>query len=191
MKDDAAAGWTIAAEAASTLVLKSCLCVAGLGSVLIPLSSVMAGASGALSSHVTATLHALGSGDSASPHLDMLPSAPVLPAPVAYHLPQQAAVNQIMQQQQAACASNAPGGAATTGGRARLGGAVPSTTSLAALVPHVPQVTPPPPPHAPAALAAAVVNSEASAPSAGTASQTKALPCMAARVQYKCKSRSV
>lgn len=142
----------------------------------------MAGASGVLSSHVTATLQSLGPGGSASPDFaDMMPSAPVLPAPVAYQMPQQATVNQIMQQ--AAASALNTSAVATTAGRGRLAGAHPAvaSTSLAALVPHVPQVVappPPPPPHVPPASAAAAANSEASAPSAGIASQTEALHCM-------------
>ena len=144
----------------------------------------MAGASGVLSSHVTATLQSLGPGGSASPHFaDMVPSAPVLPAPVAYQMPQQATVNQILQQAAASALNTSGAATTTTAGRGRLAGAHPAvpSTSLAALVPHVPQVAPPPPPHAAAALtaaAAAAANSEASAPSAGNTSHTKALPCM-------------
>lgn len=139
----------------------------------------MAGASGALSSHVNATLQSLshqGGRGSASPHphpADMLPSAPLLPASSAHHMPQQATVDQIMQQ--AAAFASTTSGAATTAGRGRQGESHPNvgSTSLAALVPHVPQVAPPP--HAATVLAAAAAKSEASAPSAGIASYTNSL----------------
>lgn len=145
----------------------------------------MAGASGAFSSHVNATLQSLGQqgrggqqGGSASPHphphpAHMLPSAPLLPASTAQHRPQQATVDQIMQQ--AAAFASTTSGAATTAGRVRQEGSHPNvgSTSLADLVPHVPQVAPPP--HAPAVLAPAAAKPEASAPSAGIASHTNSL----------------
>lgn len=156
------------------------LYLAGLGPVLVPLSSVIAGASGVLPPHITAALQSLGPGGSAAPHFaNTVPSAPVLPAPTAGQLLQQAAVNQVLQQQAAAAsAPNLPSAqaraaAASTAGKARLGGGYPGVgpTSLAALVPHVPS-----PPHvagslaaAVAAAAAAAAKSEAPTASAGTA----------------------
>lgn len=165
------------------------MCLAGLGPVLVPLSSVMAGACGVLPPHITAALQSLGPGGngSAPPQPpNMLPSAPVLPAPSVSQLLQQAAVNQVMQQVAAAAPNMSSGqavqsnsGVGTTAGRGRLAAPHPgvASTSLAALVPHVPQLAPPP--HATAAMpvAAAAAKSEASAPSAGTASYTSALRC--------------
>ncbi|KAL3158372.1 High mobility group [Trebouxia sp. C0009 RCD-2024] len=143
------------------------LYLAGLGPVLVPLSSVIAGASGVLPPHITAALQSLGPGGSAAPHFaNTVPSAPVLPAPTAGQLLQQAAVNQVLQQQAAAAsAPNLPSAqaraaAASTAGKARLGGGYPGVgpTSLAALVPHVPS-----PPHVAGSLAAAVAAAAAAA----------------------------
>lgn len=135
--------------------------------MLVPLSSVIAGASGVLPPHITAALQSLGPGGSAAPHFaSTVPSAPVMPAPSAGQLLQQAAVNQILQQQAAASppsASYAQAGlnAVSATGRGRLGGGYQGAgglTSLAALVPHVPSP-----------LHAAAAKSEAPAASAGTA----------------------
>ncbi|KAL3140499.1 hypothetical protein ABBQ32_005085 [Trebouxia sp. C0010 RCD-2024] len=141
--------------------------VPGLGPVLVPLSSVIAGASGVLPPHITAALQSLGPGGSAAPHFaNTVPSAPVLPAPSAGQLLQQAAVNQILQQQAAAAFAPNPSSAqarptaASTAGRGRLDGGYPGVgpTSLAALVPHVPS-----PPHVAGSLAAAVAAAAAAA----------------------------
>ena len=146
----------------------------------------MAGACGVLPPHITAALQSLGPGGNCPQPPNMLPSAPVLPAPSVSQLLQQAAVNQVMQQVAAAAPNMSSGqavqsssGVGTTAGRGRLAAPHPgvASTSLAALVPHVPQLAPPP--HATAAMpvAAAAAKSEASAPSAGTASYTSALRC--------------
>lgn len=161
------------------------LCVAGLGPVLVPLSSVIAGASGVLPPHITAALQSLGPGGSAAPHFaNTVPSAPVLPAPSAGQLLQQAAVNQILQQQAAAAFAPNPSSAqarptaASTAGRGRLDGGYPGVgpTSLAALVPHVPS-----PPHVAGSLAAAVAAAAAAAkteaPAASAGSTYNANSC--------------
>ena len=172
----------LAAGAASTHLLNNLLYLAGLGPVLVPLSSVIAGATGVLPPHITAALQSLGPGGIAAPHFaNTVPSAPVLPAPTAGQLLQQAAVNQILQQQAAAAAAAAPNQssaqaratAASTAGRGYAGV---GPTSLAALVPHVPS-----PPHVAGSLAAAVAaaaKSQAPAASAGTAFTAHALHCL-------------
>ena len=156
------------------------LCPAGLGPVLVPLSSVIAGAAGVLPPHITAALQSLAPASSQPSQSSYPPpSAPIVQAPSASNLLQQAAVNQMLQQAAppapsataGLAAHQATAGEATTAVAARLGGGAPGVAggSLAALIPHVPHMTLPA--HA-AAASAAAAKSEITAPSAGVASAT-------------------
>ena len=161
------------------------LCPAGLGPVLVPLSSVIAGAAGVLPPHITAALQSLAPASSQPPQFaPPPPSAPIFQAPSASNLLQQAAINQMLQQaappaptaiagqaaQPATAAEVVPAVAARSGAPGVAGG------SLAALIPHVPHMAPPA--HVTAASAAAAAKSEMTAPSAGGASATTLYDCI-------------
>ena len=143
-----------------------CLMVrAGLGHVLVPLSSVLSGTATTLPPHITAALQSLAPGGAALP--PPAPPLPVLPMgisqePIPTHLLQQVAVNQMLQQatdaatthlpQQQASSNYMPQPAtAQAAPRAVAAGslaaapavappaasAAPAGASLAALIPHV------------------------------------------------------
>ncbi|KAA6417153.1 MAG: hypothetical protein FRX49_12908 [Trebouxia sp. A1-2] len=155
--------------------------VEGLGPVLVPLSSVLAGATSALPPHITAALQSLAPGGCAPPQHADPPLPPVPQGPTASQLFQNATVSQLLQQATAAAkaqpqpyqasgshmppAATFPWPATAVAGPAAS--AAPSGASLAALVPHVPQVAPHVHPAVAAAIAAAAgPKSEATAPSA-------------------------
>ena len=150
---------------------------------MVPLSSVLAGATSHLPPHITAALQSLAPGGSAPPqHADPpLPPAPT--GPTASQLFQHAAVSQLLQQATAVAAAQPQSHQASgshmqpvatsawpaTAVAGPAASAAPSGASLAALVPHVPQVVPHVHPAVAAAIAAAAAapKSEAAAPSAG------------------------
>ena len=146
------------------------MCVVGLGPVLVPLSSVIAGASGVLPPHITAALQSLAPSLSNPPqYANPLPSAPIFQAGTAGNLLQQLAASQMLQQAAplvplAPASQAAPASGLATAVVSRLSGAAPAG-ALAALVPHRPQIAPPVA-HATAASASAA-QSQMTAPSAG------------------------
>ena len=140
--------------------------------MLVPLSSVLAGATSHLPPHITAALQSLAPGGSAPPQHADPPLPPVPTGPTASQLFQHAAVSQLLQQPHQASGSHmllaatSPWPATAVAGPAAS--AAPPGASLAALVPHVPQVVPHVHPAVAAAIAAAAApKSEATAPSAG------------------------
>lgn len=150
--------------------------------MLVPLSSVLAGATSHLPPHITAALQSLAPGGSAPPQHADPPLPPVPTGSTANQLFQHAAVSQLLQQATAAAAAQpqphqasgshmlqaatSPWPATAVAGPAAS--AAPPGASLAALVPHVPQVVPHVHPAVAAAIAAAAApKSEATAPSAG------------------------
>ncbi|DBB17636.1 TPA: hypothetical protein ACH3X3_002680 [Trebouxia sp. C0006] len=167
--------------------------VEGLGPVLVPLSSVLAGATSHLPPHITAALQSLVPGGSAPSQQADPPMPPIPTGPTASQLFQQAAVSQLLQQATAAAAAQPQPNQASgshmlqtatspwpaTAVARPAASVAPAGASLAALVPHVPQVVPHMHPAVAAAIAAsaAAPKSEAAAPSAVAAPsspQTKA-----------------
>ncbi|DBA79906.1 TPA: FACT complex subunit, variant 2 [Trebouxia sp. C0004] len=155
--------------------------VEGLGPVLVPMSSFLAGATSHPPPHILAALQSLAPGGSSPPQYADPPLLPVPHGPTASQLFQHAAVSQLLQQATAAAAAQlqphqasgshmlqaatSPWPATAVAGPA--GSAAPPGASLAALVPHVPQVVPHVHPAVAAAIAAAAVpKSETAAPSA-------------------------
>ena len=150
--------------------------------MLVPLSSVLAGATSHLPPHITAALQSLAPGGSApSQHADP-PLPPVPTEPTTSQLFQHAAVSQLLQQATAVAAAQPQSHQASgshmqpvatsawpvTAVAGPAASVAPSGASLAALVPHVPQVVPHVHPAVAAAIAAAAASkSEATAPSAG------------------------
>ncbi|DBA70283.1 TPA: hypothetical protein ACH3X2_012180 [Trebouxia sp. C0005] len=149
--------------------------VEGLGPVLVPLSSVLAGATSALPPHITAALQSLAPGGCAPPQHADPPLPPVPQGPTAsqlFQMPQSAtAAAKAQPQPYQASGSHMPPAATFPWPATAVAGpaasAAPSGASLAALVPHVPQVAPHVHPAVAAAIAAAAgPKSEATAPSA-------------------------
>ena len=144
-----------------------CLMVrAGLGHVLVPLSSVLSGTATTLPPHITAALQSLAPGGAAlPPPAPPLPVLPISQEPTPTQLLQQLAVNQMLQQATAAATAHLPQQQASSNympqpataqaaPRAVAAGslaaapavappaasAAPAGASLAALVPHVSRV---------------------------------------------------